>query len=104
MSALFNHPARDAGLVTPGLYKHYKGRIYQVLFSVRHTETREPFVVYKAIHGRQTWARPCSMFLEYIESDGGRLPRFSRLSVEEAREKEKLPSQPDLFEYLSSSH
>jgi hypothetical protein len=44
------------------------------------------------------------MFLEYIESDGGRLPRFSRLSVEEAREKEKLPSQPDPFEYLSSSH
>lgn len=63
--------------VKPGVYKHYKGNLYEVLAVARHTETEEELVVYNALYGeRGTWVRPLEMFCESVEVDGEVLPRF----------------------------
>ena len=61
----------------PGLYRHYKGRLYEVLDTVRHSETLEPMTLYRALYGaRGLWVRPAAMFLETLEVDGVLRPRF----------------------------
>lgn len=62
----------------PGLYRHYKGNDYRVLGLARHSETREPFVVYQALYGeRGLWVRPAAMFCETVTHDGQRVARFA---------------------------
>ena len=62
----------------PGLYRHYKGLAYEVLGTVRHSETLEPMTLYRALYGqRGLWVRPTAMFLEEVEVDGVRQPRFA---------------------------
>lgn len=69
----------------PGVYKHYKGNLYEVLAVARHSETEEQLVVYKALYGdRRTWIRPLAMFCEEIEQDGERLPRFQFIEDSES--------------------
>jgi len=64
-----------------GRYRHYKGGEYEVLGVVRHSETLEPLVLYRALYGeRGLWVRPHAMFFENIEVDGIRRPRFAPVS------------------------
>ena len=66
--------------VSPGRYRHYKGRDYTVLGIARHSETLEELVVYRQEYGdRGLWVRPAAMFAELVEIDGKRLPRFARI-------------------------
>ena len=61
----------------PGLYRHYKGGLYEVLDTVRHSETLEPMTLYRALYGqRGLWVRPAAMFSEEVVVDGERRPRF----------------------------
>jgi len=63
-----------------GRYRHYKGPEYQVLALVRHSETEEELVLYKALYGEQgLWVRPLEMFLEQVIVDGQKMPRFTFL-------------------------
>ena len=67
----------------PGRYRHYKGNEYRVLGLARHSETREPLVVYQALYGeRGLWVRPAAMFVEHVQSGGRRVPRFSFVAAE----------------------
>lgn len=67
----------DTG-IKPGLYRHFKGNMYQVLYLARHSETEEEMVVYRALYGeRGVWVRPASMWSETVERDGKSLRRFS---------------------------
>jgi len=64
----------------PGLYRHNKGNLYEVIDTVRHSETLEPMTLYRALYGeRGLWVRPAAMFLETVEVAGALTPRFSRL-------------------------
>lgn len=64
-----------------GRYRHYKGKLYQVLATVRHSETREPMTLYQALYGEQgLWVRPAAMFNEAVEIDGMRRLRFEWIS------------------------
>ena len=64
--------------VKPGIYKHYKGNLYEVLAVARHTETEEELVVYNALYGeRGTWVRPLAMFCENVEIDGVSAVKYS---------------------------
>ena len=67
-------------MVSPGVYRHYKGQQYEVMGIARHSETEEEFVVYRALYGdRGLWIRPLSMFTESVEKGGVSVPRFSRI-------------------------
>ena len=63
-----------------GLYKHYKGNMYEVYMTARHSETEEWMVVYKALYGEQgMWVRPYAMFVEEVEVEGQMIPRFQKV-------------------------
>ncbi len=65
-----------------GLYKHYKGNVYEVMGIAKHSETLEKMVVYKATYqkeGENLWVRPLSMFIETIVVDGKEIKRFAKL-------------------------
>ncbi len=62
----------------PGLYRHYKNLMYEVLGTVRHSETLEPMTLYRALYGeRGLWVRPAAMFNEDVVIAGVRQPRFT---------------------------
>lgn len=62
----------------PGIYKHYKGQLYEVIETALHVETNQAMVVYRALYGEQNlWVRPRSAFLGSVEIDGRKVPRFS---------------------------
>lgn len=65
----------------PGKYRHYKGKFYEVIDVVHHSETLEELVLYKALYKtdfgeNSLWVRPKSMFLEKVEVEGKMIPRF----------------------------
>jgi hypothetical protein len=65
-----------------GLYKHYKGNIYEVIGVAKHSETLEEMVVYKATYqpeGHNLWVRPLKMFLETVIIEGVEKNRFEKI-------------------------
>ena len=65
-----------------GLYKHYKGNVYEVIGVAKHSETLEELVVYKATYqkeGENLWVRPFAMFKEKIVIDGIEKKRFEKI-------------------------
>lgn len=64
--------------IQPGqIWRHFKGGVYRVLYLAKHSETGEELVIYtKNDSGGTVWARPASMWLETVERDGKRQPRF----------------------------
>ncbi len=63
--------------VKPGIYRHFRGNEYRVLGLARHSESKEELVVYRALYGEKAlWARPLGMFLEEVDVDGAKEPRF----------------------------
>lgn len=63
--------------IRPGIYEHFKGNRYEVVQVVKHSETLEHMVVYRALYGtNETWVRPISMFMGTVERDGAKFPRF----------------------------
>jgi hypothetical protein len=72
-----------------GRYRHYKGKDYEVLGVVMHTETNEKLVLYRALYeipelrdeyGSDPWfVRPFTMFNETVEIEGRTVPRFAYL-------------------------
>ena len=67
-------------ITRPGYYRHYKNLLYQVLGTVRHSESLEPLTLYKALYGEQgLWVRPAAMFNETVDIKGVVQPRFTGL-------------------------
>ena len=65
-----------------GEYEHFKGRRYRVLDVVKHSETLEDLVLYEALYDNEAsklWVRPLNMFLEEVEHNGQKVPRFKYL-------------------------
>ncbi len=70
----------------PGLYRHYKGLLYEVIGTARHSESLEPMTLYRALYGEKgLWVRPAAMFEEDVVIDGVQQPRFTRLPDEQAQ-------------------
>jgi len=64
-----------------GRYKHYKGNEYEVMGTARHSETEEVLVVYFSVKSpEQLWVRPLTMFVEEIELNGNKVPRFEKIN------------------------
>ncbi|MFH2019701.1 MAG: DUF1653 domain-containing protein [bacterium] len=66
-----------------GKYRHYKGIMYEVLGVVKHSETLEDYVHYRALYDNKIskeWVRPLQMFQETVTlSDGKLVKRFEYL-------------------------
>ena len=62
----------------PGTYVHYKnGNQYTVIDVVKHSETEELMVLYRAEYGDYgLWVRPLSMFMEMVNVNGKEIRRF----------------------------
>ena len=66
--------------LTPGKYRGFKGKEYELVGIAAHSETMEPMVVYRALYGDQgLWVRPAAMWNEIVERDGYCGPRFYRI-------------------------
>ena len=64
----------------PGIYQHFKGNRYELLYIAKHSETLEPMVVYRALYGEGgVWVRPAAMWDEHVDKDGYSGPRFKWL-------------------------
>src|SRR4051812_31204877 len=68
-----------------GMYQHYKNpdKKYKVIGVAKHSETEEDLVIYEPLY-ENAWAplvaRPVSMFLEEVEVNGIKQPRFKLVS------------------------
>ena len=68
--------------IPQGIYRHYKGSLYQVLHVANHSETEEELVVYRCLYGEyDVWVRPLAMFTESIEVNGKEVPRFELIKA-----------------------
>lgn len=68
--------------IPQGIYRHYKGNLYQVLHTARHSETEETLVVYRCLYGEYgVWVRPIEMFSETVTVDGQPVPRFELIQA-----------------------
>lgn len=69
-------------ITRPGLYRHYKGGLYEVVGTVRHSEDLSPLTLYRALYGeRGLWVRPAAMFNEAVVIDGVTQPRFAYIGA-----------------------
>ncbi len=62
-----------------GRYKHFKGDTMRVIGVAKHSETEEDYVVYDHLGTdarSNLWIRPVKMFLEEVDRDGYKGPRF----------------------------
>lgn len=72
-----------------GLYRHHKGKFYDVIGTAHHSETFEEFVIYRAkftskeFGKNALWARPKTMFMEKVEINGKKVPRFKYIGKKE---------------------
>lgn len=68
----------STNMIKLGKYKHFKGKEYEVVGVAKHSETMEDLVVYRALYDEGSlWVRPLKMFLEEVEVNGKKVPRFS---------------------------
>ena len=78
-----NRPSIAVPSIPKGRYQHFKGNFYELVDVALHSETQEPYVVYRALYGDGgLWIRPFAMFDETIERDGKTLKRFQYVGDE----------------------
>lgn len=54
----------------PGIYRHYKNKEYEALFTAKNSDTLEDMIVYKALYGECLfWVRPLSEFMIEIDDN-----------------------------------
>lgn len=63
--------------IKKGIYRHFKGNLYEVKELAYDSEDMSVLVVYRALYGEgDTWVRKADMWCECIERDGRCVPRF----------------------------
>jgi len=73
--------------VKKGIYEHYKKKYYEVLDVARHSETLKYMVVYRILADDfGLWVRPVNMFLEQVEINGEKIPRFKFASPQSSKD------------------
>lgn len=55
-------------MIKPGIYRHFKGTLHEVIGEAVHSETSEVLVVYHHLDAPYTlYVRPLDMFTEIVE-------------------------------------
>jgi hypothetical protein len=88
----------------PGLYRHYKGGWYEVIATVRCSETLQGMTLYRALYGAGLnggglWVRPSAMFNETAVFEGREQKRFRRVGVADLQPTD-LPTAHALIAHL----
>ncbi len=63
--------------IIPGVYQHWKGGLYSVITTAKHTETLEEMVVYRSLKDGKVWIRPASMWNDVVNNNGELVRRFT---------------------------
>ena len=66
----------ENNVIKPGIYRHFKGGIYRVLYIAKHSEDLSETVVYQSCKDGSYWVRPAKMWNETVDRDGEIKPRF----------------------------
>ena len=62
----------------PGIYRHFKGNRYHVIDLVKHSETEQTLVLYRALYGeRGLWVRPLELFIAPKQVGATEVQRFA---------------------------
>lgn len=60
-----------------GIYRHYKGNLYELIDVAVHSEDLSEMIVYRALYGdEKLWVRPAYMWDEEVDVDGKTVKRF----------------------------
>lgn len=62
-----------------GIYKHYKGGEYELLYIAKQTESEEELAVYRSLKDNKIWTRSLVNWQEEVEADGENRARFTFL-------------------------
>ncbi len=63
-----------------GIYRHYKGNVYEVIALAKHSETLEDMVIYRDVNAcEKVWTRPANMWNDEIVIDGKAVKRFEKI-------------------------
>lgn len=55
---------------TDDIWIHFKGNEYKIITIAEHTETKEKFVVYRALYGTyKEYVRPLDMFMSEVDHE-----------------------------------
>lgn len=65
--------------IQPGIYRHFKGGLYEVRDTVIDSESLQTMVLYRPQGSDDWWVRPYDMFTGTVERDGVVYQRFSLL-------------------------
>ena len=88
-----------------GIYKHYKGGEYQLLYVAKNEKDQKETVVYKSLSDNKIWTRPLSQWIELIEMDEKSVKRFEyiRASEEDSMENKYKRALADYQNLLKTS-
>lgn len=70
--------------VDPGIYRHFKGCLYDVIDVAVDAETATEYVVYRSRSSGQLFIRAKSRFVEAVDCNGAPIPRFQQVRLEDA--------------------
>lgn len=63
------------------IYKHFKGKLYEIIGVSKHCDSLDEFVVYRSLYGNnQLWIRPKDEFFGYKIIDNKEIKRFTNIS------------------------
>ncbi|MEW4568735.1 DUF1653 domain-containing protein [Tautonia sp. JC769] len=70
----------DNPKVEPGIYQHFKGKLYEVIGVARKVDTSETFVIYRPLYGdRELVARLIDEFTGLVRRGADDEPRFRQI-------------------------
>ena len=72
--------------IKKGIYRHYKGKEYEVLGIAKYESTLEDLVLYKPLYEQNMcdyWVRPVANFVEDVEWEGKKMQRFEFIKEKE---------------------